>query len=70
MFKPFVDDAKLPKFCAKCYSLSKLSDVLFGFVYEKPERLVGEIETWHVEKLDPVWRKASKQQLSHGSRSL
>ena len=27
MFKPFLDDAILPKFCVKCFSLSKLSNI-------------------------------------------
>ena len=27
MFKPFLDDAKLPKFCARCFSLSKQSNI-------------------------------------------
>ena len=32
MFKPFLDDAKLPKFCAKCFSFQncQIFGVLFG----------------------------------------
>ena len=37
MFKPFLDDAILPKFCVKCFSLSNshILGVFFGFVCEK-----------------------------------
>ena len=45
MFKAFLDDAKLPKFCAKCFSLSKsqILGVFFGFVCEKTWR-AGQID--------------------------
>ena len=29
-----------------------------------------KLETWHVETLDPVWKKVRKQQFYPGSRSL
>ena len=48
MSKPFLDDAKLPKCCAKCFSVSKLSNmvVFLDLSLEKPERLVRE--TWNL----------------------
>jgi len=38
MFKPFLDDAKLPKFGAKCFYLSKQSNIacIFLFICGKP----------------------------------
>ena len=29
-----------------------------------------KLETWHVETLDPVWKKVREQQFYPGSRSL
>ena len=43
MVKPFLDDAKLPKFCAKCFYLSKQSNIgciFFDLSVENPELLV------------------------------
>ena len=67
MFKSFLDDVELPKFCAKCFSLSKnqILGVFFGFVCEK--NLKGwsdRLETWHAKtglELDPVLKEEKKQ---------
>ena len=73
MFKPFLDDAKLPKFCAKCFSLSKKSSIGCIFWICLWKNLKGwsdRLETWHAETLDPVLKKARKQQFYPGSPSL
>ena len=72
LFKPFLDDAQLPKFCAKCFSLSKKSNIGCIFWICLWKNLKGwsdRLETWHAETLDPVLKKARKQQFSPGSRS-
>ena len=50
---------------------SQILGVFFGFVCEK--NLKGwsdRLETWHAETLDPVLKKARKQQFYPGSPSL
>ena len=73
MFKPFLDDAKLPKSCAKCFCLSKKSNIGCIFWICLWKNLKGwsdRLETWHAETLDPVLKKARKQQFYPGSPSL
>ena len=37
---------------------------------KNPNGWSEKLETWHVETLDPFWKKARKQQFSPDSRSL
>ena len=72
MFKPFLDGAKLPKFCAKCFYLSKQSNIACIFLIYLWKTLncwSDKLETWHAETLDPVWKKTRKQQFYPGSSS-
>ena len=72
MFKPFFADAKLPKFCAKCFSLSKESNIGCIFwicLWKIMNGWSDKLETWHTETLDPALKKAWKQQFYPGSRS-
>ena len=73
MVKPFLDDSKLPKFCTKYVSLSKQSNIGCIFLDLSVKFMNGwsdKLEIWHTEILDPVLKKARKQQLYPGSRSL
>ena len=73
MFKPFLDDAELPKFCARCFYLSKQSNIeciFFIYLWKTLNCWSDKLETWHVETLDPVWKKTRKQQFYPGSNSL
>ena len=73
MFKPFSDGAKSPKYCAKCFSLSKLSNIgwiFWIFLWQIMNGWSDKLEIWHAENLDPVLKKARKQQFYPGSRSL
>ena len=73
MAKPFLDDAKLPKFCTKYISLPKQSNTGCIFWICLGKIMNGwsdKLETWHAENLDLVLKKARKQQFYPGSRSL
>ena len=73
MVKPFLDDAKWPKFYTKYVSLSKQSNTgcIFCICLWKIVKGWSEkLEIWHAENLDPVLKKARKQQFYPGSRSL
>ena len=73
MVKPFLDDAKWPKFCTKYVSLSKQSNIGCIFwicLWQIMNDWSDKLEIWHAENLDPVLKKARKQQFYPGSRSL
>ena len=73
MVKPFLDDAKWPKFCTKYVSLSKQSNIGCIFwicLWQIMNGWSDKLEIWHAENLDPVLKKARKQQFYPGSRSL
>ena len=73
MAKPFLDDAKLPKFCSKYVLLSKQlnTECIFWICLEKiMNGWSDKLEIWHAENLDPVLKKARKHQFSLGSPSL
>ena len=73
MFKPFLDDAKLPRFCGKWFSLSKRSNIgciFWTCLWKNLKGWSDRLETWHAETLDPLLKKARKQQFYPGSLSL
>ena len=73
MAKPFLEDAKLPKFCTKYVSLSKQSNtgcIFWTCLGKIMNGWSDKLETWHAETLDPVLKKARKQQFYPGSPSL
>ena len=66
---PFFNGEKLPKVCKK-YFVNEKSD-RFGHFWAKNQKgWSEELEIWHVETLDPVLKKARKQQFPPGSPSL
>ena len=71
--KPCLDDAKWPKFYTKYVSLSKQSNtgcIFFICLWKIVKGWSEKLEIWHAENLDPVLKKARKQQFSPGSPSL
>ena len=71
--KPCLDDAKWPKFYTKYVSLSKQSNtgcIFWICLWKIVKGWSDKLEIWHAENLDPVLKKARKQQFSPGSPSL
>ena len=57
LFKPLLNDAKLPKLRAKCFSLSKESNIFWICMRQNPNGWSEKLETWHVKTLDSFLRK-------------
>ena len=71
--KPCLDDAKWPKFYTKYVSLSKQSNtgcIFWICLWKIVKGWSDKLEIWHAENLDPVLKKARKQQFYPGSPSL